>query len=38
MPLPTLLQEARTALVWSELDAEEKGMMNGWVKALVSTS
>jgi hypothetical protein len=30
-----LLLEARTALAWSELSVEEKGMVNGWVKALV---
>lgn len=36
LPLPPLLQEARTSLLWSELSAEEKVMMNGWVRALVS--
>lgn len=36
LPLPALLQEARTSLLWSELSIEEKGMMNGWVRALVS--
>jgi len=36
LPLPALLQEARTSLLWSELGIEEKRMMNGWVRALVS--
>lgn len=36
MPSSALLQEARTAVAWSELSDEEKGMTNGWVKALVS--
>jgi len=36
LPLPALLKEARVSLTMSELTDEEKGMMNGWVKALVS--
>lgn len=38
LPVPALLQDARIALSWYELTAEEKGMANGWLKALVSWS
>jgi hypothetical protein len=38
LPLPALLKEARVSLTMSELTDEEKGMMNGWVKALVSSA
>lgn len=35
LPVSILLQESRRALAWIELSTDEKGMMNGWVKALV---
>jgi mediator of RNA polymerase II transcription subunit 5 len=36
LPLPDLLLDARVALGWLDLTPEEKGLMNGWIKALVS--